>query len=213
MRGGLCNLSYPIPPRILCFFWMHFVVARLTQADEIVCVIRKLRMLIRVLDVVHGRRLTAPPIPQAIPAQIAIPPQHRCSQPPPSRRVVIKAHDPASESLRSFFSASRRSVSRAAQSAYGQTTSIRKCSPVLAYVSQTQPLGRGHGRYAFLLISSLSSRAPRLALVLAPKNSTLLLPFLRPLSARPLSARPLSRRPLSRRLRWKAKAPRRIWIF
>lgn len=92
MRGGLCNLSYPIPPRILCFFWMHFVVARLTQADEIVCVIRKLRMLIRVLDVVYGRRLTAPPIPQAIPAQISIPPQHRCSQPPPSRRVVIKAH-------------------------------------------------------------------------------------------------------------------------
>ena len=46
---------------------MHFVVALLTQADEIVCVIRKLRMLIRVLDVVHGRRLTAPPIPQAMP--------------------------------------------------------------------------------------------------------------------------------------------------
>ena len=141
---------------------MHFIVARLTQADKIVCVIRKLRMLIRVLDVVHGRRLTAPPIPQAMPAQIAIPPQHSRSQPPPSRRVVIKSHDPTSESLRSFFPAScryasRHSVSRAAQSAYGQTTSMHKCSPVLAYVSQTQPLGRGHGRYAFLLISSPSS--------------------------------------------------------
>lgn len=73
---------------------MHFIVARLTQADEIVCVICKLRMFIRVLNVVHGRCLTSPPIPQAIPAQIAIPPQHRRSQPPPSRRVIIKAHDP-----------------------------------------------------------------------------------------------------------------------
>lgn len=71
---------------------MHFVVARLTQANKIVCVIRKLRMLIRVLDVVHGCRLTVPPIPQAMSALIAIPPQHRRSQPPPSRRVVIKAH-------------------------------------------------------------------------------------------------------------------------
>ena len=148
---------------------MHFIVARLTQADEVVCVIRKLRMLIRVLYVVHGRRLTTPPIPQAIPAQIAIPPQHSRSQPPPSRRVVVKAHGPTSESLRSFFPASRRyasrhSVSRAAQSAYGQTTSIHKCSPVLAYVSHTQPLGRGQGRYAFLLIFSPSfgiSKAPR----------------------------------------------------
>lgn len=149
---------------------MRFVVARLTQTNKIVCVIRKLRMLIRVLDVVHGCRLTSPPIPQAIPAQIAIPPQHRRSQPPPSRRVVIKAHDPASESLRSFFPVSRRySVSRAtlscaAQSAYGQTASIHKCSPVLAYVSHTQPLGRGHGRYAFLFIFSPSSciaKAPR----------------------------------------------------
>ena len=143
---------------------MHFVVALLTQADEIVCVIRKLRMFVRVLDVVHGRRLTAPPIPQAIPAQISIPPQHRCSQPPPSWRVVIKAHDPTSESLRSFFPASRRSVSRAAQIAYGQITSIHKCSPVLAYVSHTQLLGRGHGRHAFLFIFSPSSciaKAPR----------------------------------------------------
>lgn len=187
---------------------MHFIVARLTQADEIVCVIRKLRMLIRVLDVVHGCRLTVPPIPQAISAQIAIPPQHSRSQPPPSRRVVIKAHGPTSESLRSFFSASRRSVSRAAQIAYGQTASIHKCSPVLAYVSHTQPLGRGHGRYAFLLISLLSSRAPRLALVLAPKSSTLLLSLLSSLSRRLLSALPLSRR-----LRRKAKALRRIWIF
>ena len=147
---------------------MRFVVARLTQADEIVCIIRKLRMLIRVLDVVHGCRLTAPPIPQAIPAQIAIPPQHSRSQPPPSRRVVIKAHSSASESLRSFFPvsrryASRRSVSCAAQSAYGQTASMHKCSPVLAYVSQTQPLWRGQGRYAFLFIfspSSCISKAP-----------------------------------------------------
>lgn len=94
--GDLCGLSYPVPPRVFRFFRMHFVVARLTQADKIVCVICKLRMLIRVLDVVHGRRLTAPPIPQAIPAQIAIPPQHSRSQPPPSRRVVIKAHGHAS---------------------------------------------------------------------------------------------------------------------
>ena len=71
---------------------MHFIVARLTQTNKIVCVIRKLRILIRVLDVVHGRRLTTPPIPQAIPAQITVPPQYRRSQPPPSRRVVIKAH-------------------------------------------------------------------------------------------------------------------------
>lgn len=147
---------------------MRFVVARLTQADEIVCVIRKLRMFIRVLDVVHGCRLTAPPIPQAMPAQIAIPPQYSRSQSTPSRRVVIKAHGHTSESPRSFFSASRRSVSlvtlnRAAQSAYGQTISIHKCSPVLAYVSQTQLLGRGQGRYAFLFIFSPSScvaRAP-----------------------------------------------------
>ena len=136
---------------------MHFIVARLTQADEIVCVVRKLRIFIHMLDVVHGRRLTAPPIPQAIPAQIAIPPQHSRSQPPPSRRVVIKAHGPTSESLRSFFPVSRCSVSRAAHSAYGQTTSMHKCSPVLAYVSQTQPLGRGHGRYAFLFTFSPSS--------------------------------------------------------
>ena len=148
---------------------MHFIVARLTQTNKIVCVVRKLRIFIHMLDVVHGRRLTAPPILQAIPAQIAIPPQHSCSQPPPSRRVIIKAHDPTSDSLRSFFPASRRyasrrSVSRAAQSAYGQTASIHKCSPVLAYVSQTQPLGRGQGRYAFLFIFSPSSciaKAPR----------------------------------------------------
>ena len=76
---------------------------------------------------------------------------------------------PTSESLRSFFPASgrydsRRSVSRAVQSAYGQTASMHKCSPVLAYVSHTQPLGRGHGRYAFLFIFSPSSgisKAPR----------------------------------------------------
>lgn len=145
-------------------------------------------MLIRVLDVVHGRRLTSPPIPQAMPTQIAIPPQHRRSQSPPSRRVVIKAHGTTSESLRSFFPASRRyasrrSVIRAAQSAYGQTISMHKCSPVLAYVSQTQPLGRGHGRYAFLLISLLSSRAPRSILIRAPKA---------PISPLPLSPLPLS---------------------
>lgn len=84
---------------------------------------------------------------------------------------------PASESLRSFFPASRRSVSRAAQSAYGQTISIHKCSPVLAYVSQTQPLERGQGRYAFLFISSLSSRAPQSILIRAlivPISSLLL---------------------------------------
>ena len=143
-------------------------------------------------------------------APIVIPPQYSLSLSPPSRRVVIEAHDPTSESLRSFFSASRHSVnrailSRAAQSAYGQTISIHKCSPVLSYVSQTQPLGRGHGRYAFLLISLLSSRAPRLALVLAPKSSTLLLSL--------LSQRLLSALPLSQRLRRKAKALRRIWFF
>ena len=171
---------------------MHFVVARLTQTNKTVCVVRKLRIFIHMLDVVHGRRLTEPPIPQAMPAQIAIPPQHRRSQPPPSRHVVIKAHSSAPESLHSFFPASRRSVSRVAQSAYGQTTSMHKCSPVLAYVSQTQPLERGQGRYAFLLISSLSSRALRLALVLAPKSSTLLLPFFLPLSLLLLSLPPLS---------------------
>ena len=89
MRAGI---SYPVPPRVLRFFRVHFIVACLTQTNEIGCVVRKLRMLIRMLDVVHGRRLTTPPIPQAMLAQIAIPPQHRCSQPPPSRRVVIKAH-------------------------------------------------------------------------------------------------------------------------
>ena len=148
---------------------MRFIVARLTQTDKIVCVVRKLRIFIHMLDVVHGRRLTSPPIPQAMSTHIFIPPQHRRSQPPPSRRVVIKAHGSAPESLRSFFPASRRyasrhSVSRAAQSAYGQTTSIHKCSPVLAYVSQTQPLERGHGRYAFLFTFSPSScvaKAPR----------------------------------------------------
>ncbi len=66
--GDLCGLSYPVPPRVLRFLRMHFVVARLTQADEIGCGIRKFRMLVRVLDVVHGRRLTVPPIPQAVPA-------------------------------------------------------------------------------------------------------------------------------------------------
>ena len=139
-------------------------MARLTQTNEIVYIICKLRMLIHMLDVVHSRRLTAPPIPQTIPAQIVIPPQHSRSQSTPSRRVVIKAHGHTSESPRSFFSAYRRSVSRAAQSAYGQTISIYKCSPVLAYVSQTQPLGRGHGRYTFLFIFSPSScvaKAPR----------------------------------------------------
>lgn len=172
---------------------MHFVVARLTQADKIVCVIRKLRMLIRVLYVVYGRCLTAPPIPQAIPAQITVPPQYRRSQPPPSRRVVIKAHDPISESLHSFFPvsrryASRRSVSRVVHSAYGQTTSMHKCSPVLAYVSQTQPLERGHGRYAFLLISLLSSRAPQSILIRAlivPISPLLLSPLLLSDSKRP----------------------------
>lgn len=168
---------------------MHFVVARLTQADEIVCVIRKLRMFVRVLDVVHGRRWTAPPIPQAMPTQIAIPPQHRCSQPPPSRRVVIKAHGlpldccalssrPLADTLSSVPLSSSSGKANLLPdkirlcARIGQTTSIHKCSPVLAYVSQTQPLGRGHGRYAFLFIFSPSSciaKAPGNLIPVAPR--------------------------------------------
>ena len=147
--GDLCGLSYPVPPRVLRFLRMHFVVARLTQADEIGCVIRKFRMLVRVLDVVHGRRLTAPPIPQAMSAHIPVTSQHSRAQPPPSRCIVVKAHGPISESphatrfLASRRYASRHSISRAMLNAYGHTTRSHKCLPVLRKASYSHTVGYG----------------------------------------------------------------------
>jgi hypothetical protein len=85
MRGGL---SLPIP----AFFRVLFIVTRMTEAYQVVIFPHKLRIFVRVLDVVYLRCLYRLAVSLAVLAFVPVPAQNGQTLVFPPRGCIVKWH-------------------------------------------------------------------------------------------------------------------------